>query len=466
MTINNYPIVYNSNGTVAAILDKAYNVLVKDQYITRTKGYETLEFTIPFDYNKREYVKSERIVRVLDRDYVIKVINDTRAKENITTVECDALWYDLADGELFTHTATNYWTLEAALDELLEGTGWTRGVTEITQTHGYTISEPNNRLWSLRYIHKVFGGRLVFDTINKTVNVYEGEGERTNNYFSFRSNLAGMTRRIDTTELFTRVYMYGQDGVTIGQINNGIDYVENYNWYDEQGLERKLKIYVIEDERFNNLYYMKAYMEQYLEQYSKPLLSYEISMAYLQAIPNLNDFVYVEDLELGVSGWYEVLERTIDVLEPWKTILILESLVQDLTSDLVTEENLSSDDVTDAVSSVVGNMSPYNLLFNSRGEDGLNYWVSSGFNVIEGGQSGHNSFVNITGTTTEKTLSQRVYPSTKSSYTLSAYVEAPDNYNYDEDDIIGFRVITTYEDGTTQEDFVSWFGNIEAEEDV
>lgn len=462
----NYPIVLDSQGRNAAILDKAYDVLIKDQYITRTKGYETLEFKIPFDYKKREYILSERHVRCMDRIYIIKTVNDTRASENITTVTCDALWYDLADGELMTHTSTTYWSLTEALAEVVDGTDWSVGIVEITTTHGYTISEPANRLWALRYIHKIFGGRLVFDTVNKTINVYAGEGKKTNNYFTYKNNLSGVTRTIDTTELITRLYMYGMEGVSIAQINDGLDYIENYTWYDSEGLDRKLKTYIIEDERFSNLYYMKAYMETYLEQYAKPQLNYEITMAYITEVPSLNDFVYVEDTELGVSSWYEVLEREIDVLQLQNSKIVLESLVKDLTDDLITEENLSSNDVTNAITSVVSELSPYNWLFNSKADDGLNYWTGSGFNVQNGvGNSGHSAFVSIAGTTSEKTLTQRIYPPTKSNYTLSAYVEAPDDYAYNENDTIGIRVVVNYEDGSTQEDFISFFGTIEEEDD-
>lgn len=462
-----YPIVYNASSEPSYILDKAYDVLIRDQYITRTKGYETLEFKIPFNYAGRQAIGNELIVMCAGRNYRIKKINDSRANENITIVECDALWYDLADGELFTHFATDYWTLQDALEEILQGTGWTVGVAESTVTHGYTISEESNRLWALRYIHKVWGGRLVFDTVNMTVSVYESEGERTNNYFTYRKNLSDVSRTIDTTDLITRVYMIGAEEATIGPINDGLDYVENYEWYDQQGLERKLKIHTIEDDRFTNLYYMRDYMIQWLQQYSKPLTSYELTMAYLNELPSLNDYVYVEDLELGgVAGWYEVLEREINVLQREQSRLILESLIKDLTDDLITEENLSSAGVVNTITSVVGTLSPYNLLLNSQADDGLNYWASSGINVLDGaGNSGHNTFVNITGTTTEKTLTQRVYPKTKTNYTFSGYVEAPDGYEYNENDIVGARIIINYEDGSTQEDFISWFGTFEEDED-
>ena len=75
---------------------------------------------------------------------------------------------------------------------------------------------------------------------------------------------------------------------------------------------------------------------------------------------------------------------------------------------------------------------PFNHLRNSRADDGLAYWVSSGFEADgENGASGTASFKaeGVAGMT--KSLYQTVYPSNRSSYTLSAQIASkPDSLTF------------------------------------
>jgi len=117
------------------IIDKAYDVIVKTEVLSRTNGYETLEFKIPFNYSKRDLLFNERKLEVDERRYIIKLIDDSKSKENITTITCDATWYELADGELLDHKSTAKFTARGAIDEQLVGTDWTSGVVEIETVH-------------------------------------------------------------------------------------------------------------------------------------------------------------------------------------------------------------------------------------------------------------------------------------------------------------------------------------------
>ena len=64
-----------------------------------------------------------------------------------------------------------------------------------------------------------------------------------------------------------------------------------------------------------------------------------------------------------------------------------------------------------------------NHLLNSRADDGFSYWQNSGFDVDgENSASGNASFKCVGALNTTKTLSQEVYPATRSSYTVSASI--------------------------------------------
>ena len=75
-------------------------------------------------------------------------------------------------------------------------------------------------------------------------------------------------------------------------------------------------------------------------------------------------------------------------------------------------------------------MVTFNLLRNSRADDGLAYWTSSGFTADgENGASGTASFMaeDVSGMT--KSLSQTVYPANRDSYTISAQIGSKDLEN-------------------------------------
>jgi len=459
-------IVLTKNGKVEDIIDKAYDVIVKKEMLTRTNGYETLEFKIPFNYSKRDLLFNERRIEVDDRRYIIKVIDDSKSSKNITTISCDATWYDLSDGELLDHKSTAKFTARAAIDEQLAGTGWTSGVVEIETTHQFTLSEKNTRLYNLRYIHKLFGGDMWFDTKNKTVNLYSNMGKKTKNIFKYTRNISEIKRTIDTRNLITRFTMYGKDGVDISEVNDGKPYVENYGYYDQLGIPRVLKSYETQDDRFTNTAYMKWYMEEWLTQYAYPTVTYQITPSVISASVELCDYIYVIDNQLGLKKWLRILATEENKGEPWKSKYTLENVYSDISDILNDESNsLSSANVMN-VDNQFANMSPFNLLLNSSGDDGLSYWKSVGFSVdSSGGDSGYNCF-KTSGDSGTRTLSQTVYPRTKNNYTVSASFEPPEGYEYSTEDEIGIEVTITYDDGSTQTEFVSFFGIMNEEEGV
>lgn len=452
-------IILTADEKIEDIIDKAYDIIVKTEMLTRTNGYETLEFKIPFNYSKRDLLFNEKRIEVDDRRYIVKVIDDSKSSSNVTTITCDATWYDLSDGELLNHKSTAKFTARAAIDEQLVGTGWTCGICEIETTHQFTLNEKNTRLYNLRYIHKLFGGDMWFDTKNKTVNLYSVMGEKTENIFKYEKNISGIKRTIDTRNLITRLTLTGKDGIDISEVNDGVPYVENYGYYDQMGLPRVLKSYEKKDERFTNKAYMKWYAEQWLSQYALPVVTYQIIPSIIKDMVQLGDYIYVIDSQLGLEKWLRILAMEENKGEPWKTKYTLENVYSDISDILNDEtESLSSSNVGN-VDNQFANMSPFNLLLNSSGDDGLAYWQAIGFEVdSSGGDSGYNCFRTVESYPGTRTLSQTIYPRTKSNYTISASFEPPEGYEYSIDDEVGIEITITYEDGTTQTEFVSFFG--------
>lgn len=324
-------IILDSNERVKDFIDRAYDIVVKSEILTRTNGYETLEFKMPFNHPKRDLLFNERHLEVDGRRYIIKVIDDSKSSSNVTTVTCDATWYDLSDGELLSHQSSNKFTAREAIEEQLIGTDWSCGICEIEVTHQFTLNERNTRLYNLRYIHKLFGGDMWFDTKNKTVNLYSTMGKKTNNIFKYEKNISDIKRTIDTRDLITRYTLTGKEGATIECVNNGIPYVENYGYYDQLGLPRKLKSYEAQDERFTNMINMKYYMERWLEQHAYPIVTYQITPLIFHESVNLGDYIYVIDTQLGLEKWLRILAIEENKGEFWKSKYTLENVYSDIS---------------------------------------------------------------------------------------------------------------------------------------
>lgn len=439
------------HGAEHTIITSAKDIIVKDQKLSRTNGYETLSFQIPMDDTKRANLSNEDILEVNGREYVVRVIDDAKDKSKLTSVQCDATWYDLADGELITWIDNNKFLAKDAIAKVLEGTEWTVGIVDIAVQHSFTIDKAHTVLWVLRYIQQLFGGDMWFDTKAKQVNLVSSMGKKTNTVLTYEKNTPSIKRTLDSRNLITRLHMSGKDGITIADINGGNDYIDNYSWYDANNKGRKIKTHSISDERFTNLPYMKYWMEQWLAFYSKPTIAYAIKATSYTDFISLGDSVYVDDRSLQVANWLEVVERTICLDQPYKSSYTLESVYKNIVDNLNEESTTTTTNAIVSQTSITA--SPFNLLLNSRGDDGFAYWANDGFEVDGEGKSGDTSFKCLASSTTKK-LEQSVYPGDRDSYVISAYIGTDTDFTYNPEAMIGIEVEIEYEDGTTQVEWV------------
>lgn len=354
-----YPILLTPDGKYQAILNHAYNIMVEDELLTTSNGYETLTFLISNHDKKRHLISNERLIEVQGRCYVIRVVEDLKNNSNVCTVVCDAVWYDLNDGDLKYLMHTEETTIDArtSVAQQLEGTGWTIDVVDVAGTRPRHTSEAQETsLYNLRQIAGNFGGDLYFDTANYKVSLLANLGIRHQKIFCYEKNTTSIKRTADTRNLFTRFSLIGKDAdgndVTVADINDGKEYVENYDWYDSQGLPRKVKWYRKTDDRWSDKQNMLEHMNSWLNVYSKPVVGYELSVSLFDVSPNLGDYVFVNDKDLGIQGWLRVVSRKKNVLEPHKSTVQLESTKKSIVETIVTTQT-TAQQVQETVTTVV-----------------------------------------------------------------------------------------------------------------
>lgn len=354
-----YPILLDAEGKNFAIINKAYNIIVEDEILTSSNGYETLTFTLSNFDKKRRLLGNENVLEVEGRRYVIRVIEDVKNNSNLCTVICDALWYDLNDGDLKSLMHSDSGTIDArtAVAQQLEGTDWELGTVDIYESRPrHTADAQETSLFNLRQISGLYGGDLFFDTRNQKVSLLANMGVRHEKIFCYEKNTTSIKRTIDTRSLYTRYCLVGKDAdgneVTVAEINDGKDYVENYEWYDQVGLPRKLKYFRQKDDRWSDKQNMLDHMNSWIKVYSKPVIGYELNVSLFEVSPNLGDYVYVLDKDLGIGNWLRVVSRKRNILQPHLSTVQLEAVKKTIVETIVTTSS-TSQQVQNIVDSVV-----------------------------------------------------------------------------------------------------------------
>ena len=124
----------------------------------------------------------------------------------------------------------------------------------------------------VREIKNVYRVDIVFNTLGKQIEVYEHLGEDKGTYFIDSLNLIALQVQSDSRQYATRIIAEGKDGLSFSDINNGKNYVENYQY------SNKVKTIYWKDERYSVKENLLEDARAKLEELSKPFRSYSASI--------------------------------------------------------------------------------------------------------------------------------------------------------------------------------------------
>lgn len=207
-------------------------------------GMITLKFNCFVTQKTVRLIETENRIKFEDEEYIIKSPSATLNDEGVIKISCvssaEELMYRYIDGQLaFANLSISY-----AVSRVLENTGWTLFYCDPTITALRDVNlEYMNRLEALNELLKLYGavdeylyGPFVrFDTINKTVSIYNEVGSDNGVTIQSGRNLSSLELTHDSKSLVTRLYVKGQDGADITSINNGIAYIENFSYFKALG---------------------------------------------------------------------------------------------------------------------------------------------------------------------------------------------------------------------------------------
>lgn len=211
----------------------------------------------------------------------------------------------------FSHTL-NEVTMLSRIMQVAGLAEWT--VVSKVQTHQTRTMEMEGPtpLEAAVQLQKTFGCALRFDTANKRVTVlYPQEMPLSNSFVVDSVNLRSCPQyKGRSTELYTRIYPVGKDGLGIASVNNGIPYLDDHS-YTKTVI---CKLWV--DARYTDAASMKRDAKARLSAASRPIRSWTLDVIDLIRI---NPAIWPE-MELTIWTRLLLQDSARDTTEPVQVV--------------------------------------------------------------------------------------------------------------------------------------------------
>lgn len=275
--------LYNKNKKkIAGLID--YKNLSIEKILE--SGDKTLSFSYPKTSNYYFNIEEECYIRTKEDEFVVKEKNVQR---DYTEFKCVLNLEDL-EGKPFERYESVEQPIDKALALALAGTGWIVGKYNLKKKRTVRMSNCSS-LEIIREIKKTYRCDLVFNTLAKTIDVHEHLGEDKGTYFIDSLNLKELSIQGNSYRYYTRIIPIGKDDLRITDINNGKEYVENYQY------SSKVKTVYWKDDRYTIVENLKEDAEAKLDEISKPYRAYVADIINLAKISD--DYKDILDYKLG-----------------------------------------------------------------------------------------------------------------------------------------------------------------------
>ena len=307
--------IYDTNHNFLTLLDTNLNNIYTTD--TLSTGQRTLCFEVPCDETYINYIDEENYVETDDYNYIIKEIKSNNNK--FITVCCSAD-IEAIKGLIFLHFDCYERNLEQGYTYCLASSGWTVNYHSPDRTR-ITYQEPNVCAYDM--IHQIaedYGQEVWFDTKNKELNVYDKMGNDLGAYYSNELRLKLLKKYSNTYDYATVLYPFGKDGLTIENVNNGRNYLENYS-YTGKYIQ---KLYI--DEKIEVPEILKKQATDYLNEISQPKASYQLLVSELGDDVGIGDEVIIVDKLKNIKQTQRVVKIVRYPNAPEKSKLELNNL--------------------------------------------------------------------------------------------------------------------------------------------
>lgn len=209
-------------------------------------------------------LKNEYYVRTRTDEFVVKKISH-KSWSNMT-VTC-LLNLEELQGNPFSSFAVTDKSLYDAAELALQGTGWKIGSCDVEKIRSAGMVDCTT-LEVIDNLCTAFMCDHDYDTLTKTVNFYRKMGSNKGAYFIDGLNLKKITKESDSCDYYTRIIPIGADGITIESVNDGKNYLENYQY------SNKVLTYIWKDETYTDSQALMEDAQLKLQEMSMPAETY------------------------------------------------------------------------------------------------------------------------------------------------------------------------------------------------
>lgn len=340
-----------NNGKITAYLSPKADGL-KDCYADcRLNGESTLEFLLPATSEKIEELTPEceiwangRVYNLLKED-AVDTIRDDRNRL-WTKVMAHERWYEL-DFSFIEPSISNdptarppadlaviivgggnnlsgglypTGTAAHALYAILQGSGWSMGTVDVTGIRDLE-AEKESRLALIKMVQDIWGGYLIFDSVNKIIHLRDPNKWQPYNGFQirYRKNLKHITRT-QSNKIITKLYPFGHDDLDIAAVNGGKKYITNFSYTSRE----YIGIYKNQDIYDQQELLEKAQAE--LELNCRPRYLYKVKLVDVRVLPEysheefaLGDMVDIIDPDIAPdSPRPRIIRHKYNIFQPWE----------------------------------------------------------------------------------------------------------------------------------------------------
>ena len=261
MQIPKFIEIKTAAGTRAAFLSPKADSLKSCYPDCRLNGESTLEFLLPTNSKKIDKLTPEctiwaggRVYNLLkdDASDIVRDDNNKRwakfmaverwneldteypepyiTNDPLTPTPADLAVIIVGGGSDLSGGLYTVGTAAHAMYAVLDGSGWTIGMVDVTGTHDLEM-EKVSRLACIKEIQNIWGGYLVWDSVNKTVSLRDANTWQNYTGFQIRYKKNEKTlTRTQSNRLVTKLYAFGKDDLDIASVNGGLKYIENHSY--------------------------------------------------------------------------------------------------------------------------------------------------------------------------------------------------------------------------------------------
>lgn len=227
-----------------------------------------------------------------------------------------------------------------AMYAVLQGSGWSLGTVDVLGIHDLEM-EKVSRLQLIKEIQKIWGGYLVWDSINKVVHLRSGDFWQ--NYTGFQIRYAKNLKHITRTQsnrIITKLYCFGKDDLDIASVNDGKKYLVNtsYTPIEYVGIYRNPDIEDAEE--------LKEKGEAELALMCRPRYNYQLKAVDLRTLPEYNhedfdigDMADVINSRLKIKENVRIIRHKYNIFQPWKCEIDMGDPLERLVEQLKTSFN-------------------------------------------------------------------------------------------------------------------------------